>query len=63
MEIDLAGEPMLGCAKRVAHDVSENLICKKTLAIGRSKASEMRDARKKSGTRLMSAFLLKADIA
>jgi hypothetical protein len=49
MEIDLAGEPMLGCAKRVAHDVSENLICKKTLAIGRSKASEMRDARKKSG--------------
>jgi hypothetical protein len=46
--IDLAGEPVLGCAKCVAHDVSENLMCKKTLAFGRPKASEMRLTRKKN---------------
>jgi hypothetical protein len=48
MGIDLAGEPVLGCAKCVAHDVSENLMCKKTLAFGRPKASEMRLTRKKN---------------
>jgi hypothetical protein len=40
--IDLAGQPLLGFAKYIAHDISGNLIGGKTLAFGRSKASEMR---------------------
>src|SRR5262245_61616002 len=39
--IDLAGEPLLGLAKCIAHDVLENLISRKTLAFARSIASEM----------------------
>ena len=39
--IDFAGEPLLRLVKCVAHDVSENLMCEKTLALALSKASEI----------------------
>jgi hypothetical protein len=45
--IDFSGKPLLGPVKCVVHDVSENLMCEKTSALARSKASEMRAARKK----------------